>query len=544
MKNWLDIVVVAVYFGGIFVAGLYFSRRNKSTEDYFVGGRNYAGWVIGLSMVGTSISSMTFLGHPADGYRTAWLRLLPSLTMPLGIWIAARWFLPFYRRTKTTTAYEYLERRFGPGTRLYVAFLCVLGQVFRVGSVLFLMALMLSEITGWSPVPCIFAAGIFVSFYTVAGGIEAVIWTDVVQTLVLIFGGLACLVVIAWQVPGGLPQIVRECYADGKFALAEATINKEVPFQGVKTDWGAILSFKDTSWGLTLYEKTATMMLLFGLQGWLFEYSSNQMVVQRYCAAKSSKEARKAMWVCCLTSVPVWTYFMFLGGAIYVYFKHFPNPEAYEMLVGTNGAAAEKILPFFVLNYLPYGLGGLVVAAVMAAGMSSIDSSLNSLATVAVVDIYKRHMAKDKSDKHYLRVARGVAIAASVLMLGVAYWYTTIEMKTFYDTGLILGALMGFGLFGLYMLGFFVPLGDGRAVFAAMFATMTYTSWRAGIQLEWWDAPGDVWYYTDGYYTGILGHAMVFVIGFLVAGVLQLVEKKKRDWTNLTVWTQDGQELQ
>jgi len=541
----LDMLVVLVYFGGVAWAGIYFSRRNKNTEDYFLGGRTFSGWVVGLSLVGTSISSLTFMAYPGDGYKTAWLRLLGAFMMPLAIFVGSRWFLPFYRRTKTTSAYEYLERRFGPGTRAYVAAVFIVGQVFRLGSVLFLLSLLLNEITGWNLVVCIMVGGIFVSFYTVLGGIEAVIWTDVVQTIVLVFGGLACLAVIAWHVPGGLIQIIRESVADGKLRFAETVVDSSVPYQGVDTEWGSILSFKETSWKFTLYHKTALMMLLLGLQNWLYEYSGNQLVIQRYCASKSPKEARKAMWFCCFSSVPIWTYFMFLGSAMYVYFKHFPSPEAYDILVGTNGAAAEEILPFFVVNYLPAGVSGIVVAAVLAAAMSSLDSSINSIATVSIHDIYRRHLVKDKDERHYLAAARWVAIIASVLMLGIAYWLTTLDMKTFQDTGLILAALMGGGIFGIFMLGFFVPLGDGRAIFWGVVVTTVFTLWRGGITLEWWGGPaGQPWYFTDDYYTGLLANICAFIVGFLVAGLIQLFEKKKANWTNLTVWTQDGEALQ
>ena len=544
LRFW-DMTVILIYFAGVAWAGVYFGKRNKDTEDYFLGGRNFPGWVVGLSLVGTSISSLTFMAYPGDGYKTAWLRLAGAFMMPVAIFIASRWFLPFYRRTKTTSAYEYLERRFGSGTRIYVAFVFLVGQVFRLGSILFLLALLLKKITGWDLGFCIVAGGVFVSFYTVLGGIEAVIWTDVVQTIILIFGGLACLGVIAWRVDGGLFQVVRECVSDGKLRFAETVVHSDVPFQGKETDWGSILTFKETSYRVTLYSKTAMMLFLLGLQNWLFEYSGNQLVIQRYCASKSPKEARKAMWFCCLSSVPIWTYFMFLGGAMYVYFKHFPDPHAYDILVGNNGAAAEEILPYFVLTCLPAGISGIVVAAVLAAAMSSLDSSLNAIATVSVHDIYRRYLVKDKPDRHYLRAARWVAVAASVMMLGTAYYLTTVDMKTFQDTGIILASLLGGGIFGVYMLGFFVPLGDGRAIFWGIVATTAFTIWRGAITLGWWPAPeGNPWYYTDEYYTGFLANACAFLVGFFVAGFLQLFERRKKDWTNLTVWTQDGKALQ
>ncbi|MCK5863370.1 MAG: hypothetical protein KAH38_12850, partial [Candidatus Hydrogenedentes bacterium] len=141
-------------------------------------------------------------------------------------------------------------------------------------------------------------------------------------------------------------------------------------------------------------------------------------------------------------------------------------------------------------------------------------------------------------------VARWLSVVAAVLMIVLAWWYTTIDMKTFSDTGLVIGGLVTGGVFGIYMLGFFVPLGDGRAMFWGIMAAVVFSLWRAGILIGWWGSPGTVWYFTDNYYTGMLGHAAAFVIGFFAAGIIQLFDKKKRDWTNLTVWTQDGEPLQ
>ena len=219
--HWLDIATLIIYMGSLLVMGFYFSRKNTNTEEYFVGGRSYSGWVIGLSMVGTSISSVTFLAYPADGFKTAWLRFLPALMLPVVIMITAYYFLPFFRRTKITSAYEYLEHRFGPSVRVYGAATFIVGQLVRLSLILYILSLLMHEITGLSPEMCVVLAGVFVAIYTIFGGIDAVIWTDVMQTVVLVLGGIFCLSVIVNQLPGGFGQIFDVAIADGKLAFAE-----------------------------------------------------------------------------------------------------------------------------------------------------------------------------------------------------------------------------------------------------------------------------------------------------------------------------------
>jgi len=191
---------------------------------------------------------------------------------------------------------------------------------------------------------------------------------------------------------------------------------------------------------------------------------------------------------------------------------------------------------------LSMGLSGLVIAAVLAASMSSLDSSINAIATLTIVDVYRRHLVKGKEDAHYLRVAQYIAIVASVLMIGVALWYDTLDIKTFQDMGFILAALLGCGIFGLFMLGFLTTWGDGRAVALGVILTMAYATFMVARHFEW--LPG--WFpdyiipYTDEYYTGLIANVLLFLVGFIAGGLLP---GKKRDLTNLTVWTQDDTPL-
>ncbi|MDP0496359.1 MAG: sodium:solute symporter [Verrucomicrobiota bacterium JB024] len=513
--------MLAVYMGGMAWIGVYFSRKNTDTEQYFVGGRSFAGWVVGLSLVGTSLSSVTFLAYPADAYKTAWLRFIPALGLPIAIVIAAYFFLPIFRSRRMTSAYEYLEYRFGPSVRIYGALTFLVGQLFRLSIILYLVSLLLHEMTGWNMTLCIVVCGVFVAFYTIVGGIDAVIWTDVIQTIVLVLGGVLCVLVIIYKLPGGLGQIISTAVADHKLAIAE--LQPDGTMQPI-------------GWGLSLSQKTGTMMLIYGVVAFLTEYSANQNTVQRFAASKSTREARKAMFVCAASSVPIWAFYMFLGTSLYVFFQVFPTLEATEML---NGARKpEQILPYFIIHYLPPGVTGLVIAAAVAAAMSSLDSSINAISAVGVTDLYKRHFAPDRPERHYLHVAWVLATVAGVAMIFGAVILHRTDATTLQDIATIIASVLVSGLFGMYALGFFTRRGDARAVWIGIACTLVFTAWTV-VAAHWPDLlPGALSVPFNLYYTGIVGNLIMFAIGFLFASLLPA--RKQRSLERLTVWDLKG----
>ena len=512
MLHGLDIATLLAYLAGMAAMGLYFARRNRDTEEYFVGGRRFPGWVIGLSMVGTAISSVTFLSMPADSFKTYWLRFLPYAMVPAAAAVAAWVFVPFFRRGRVTSAYEYLEARFGPSVRVYGAATYVAAQLLRLSLVLYLVALLLHQLTGLEIVTCIWISGLFVALYTILGGIDAVIWTDVVQTVVLVSGSLLCLGVIVAELPGGLGQILSVAAEHEKFALGYAVDGQVVRM----------------SWGLDLGEKTIPLMLLMSATYFLTEYASSQHFVQRYCAARSTREARKALGWTVAVAVPTWFFYMFLGTALFVFFQQFPTPESSEMLVGAR--KAEEVVPFFILNQLPPGVAGLVIAAALAAGMSSLDSSINAISTVVVVDVYRRHLVPDRSDRHYLRVAWIVAALASAGMLAGANWLLLAEGPTLQDVSIQLTSLLGGGLLAIYLLGFLTRRGDARAVWCGIACTWAFTLWTMGLFPASWSVPFDT------YYTAAIGNLVMFAVGFALGSVW----RRRAGLRGLTVWTVDG----
>jgi SSS family solute:Na+ symporter len=512
--NPVDIAVLVIYFLGISAAGVFFSKRNTTTEAYFLGNRNFPAWAIGLSLVGTSISSISFLAYPGDAFKTAWLRLLPAFMLPVAIIIASIWILPFYRARKYTSAFEYLGLRFGSGARIYGALSFCVAQLMRVGFILFLVSLLIQQFTGWNIYLCIIISGIFVSFYTIMGGFEAVVWTDVIQTVVLIFGGAICLYIVTQELPGGLSTIIDRATDAGKFKLAEWDVENAKP--------------APTSWAFSFTKKTALMMLVVGFINWMYEYSCNQNVVQRYCASRSTADARKAMWICCISSIPIWIFFMFLGTALWAYYTEFPTTQTAQMLTGE--LKADQILPYFILNRLPVGIAGLVIAAVMAAAMSSLDSSINAISTVVITDIVKPHLAKNKDDAYYLKLAHKIAIITSIIMIiGAAIFYK-LGGKTAQDSYNTLVALTAGGLLSLYFIGFLTTLANGRTILIAIAFTFLFSLYRVLEPLSFIpDLP------LDGYYTGIVGNIIMFAVGLLVG---MLLPGNQNNLDDLTVWTQ------
>lgn len=493
----LDTVVLVSYFALMFLMGVYFSRRNTSTEQYFLGGRHFNGWVIGLSLVGTSISSITFLAYPGDAFKTNWLRFLPNLMLPVAIVIAAYYFLPRLRRDNSITAYEFLERRFGPSIRAYGAAAFMLAQLARISMILYLISLVIQTMTGLDAHISVAIAGAFVAVYTIIGGIEAVVWTDVIQTIVLLLGGILCLVTIVDLLPGGFAQIFEVAWRENKLSVGEFA-------QG---------DYRSASWQLALTHKTATMMLLIGLINWLTEYSSNQNTVQRFCASKSEAEARKAMYVCAAVSVPTWAFFMFLGTALYVFFQAFPSDTANDILAGQ--AKAEEVLPFFIIEFLPAGIVGLVIAAAIAAAMSSLDSSINAIATVATTDVYRRFFRRNLGDRHYLNFARTIATLTGILMILGALYLIDASTTTLQDTATIVTALLAGGLLTIYCIGFFSKRCSAIHILVGIVATMIYTSWTIVSSYELASYPFDL------YYTGLLGNIVMFVVAYGSTFVIQ-----------------------
>lgn len=517
-----DILVVVVYFAGTLGLGLYFSRKNVNTDEYFLGGRSFPGWVLGMSLLGTVMSSVSFIALPADGFKTTMVRMSMSLLSPFLCLLTAYVLLPFFRRGTITSAYEYLAHRFGRTVSCYAASIFFIFQLIRVSSILYLISLLIQSITGLHFITCMLLAGGITAIYTVSGGFDAVIWTDVLQTITLIAGAFIMIGVVLYNSNEGFFQLLAAAQEHGKL-LFTADLN---------TVTGQI---EPLAKGFSLNEKTFQMLLLVGFVQFM-NTQFDQTSIQRWCSAKSAKEARKAVLFVGIVSLPVWGGFFFVGTMLWTYFYFNPDPMVTEMLTGIR--KAEEIVPYFVTRYVPPGWAGLVIAGALAAAMSSLSSSINSASMVWVQDIYKPYIAKSKTDKHYLKAGLFAAAVVSLLMLMGAYLFYTSESKTLSDLNIIIVSVCGGGMLAVFLAGVFTRYGDSRAVWIGLFSNAVFTIWlllgNRGL------LPAKYTWSIDLYYSALLGNILTFLVVLLSSWIFRA---KERDLTNLTVWDQSDEPL-
>lgn len=418
----LDIAVLGTYVIAVAGLGLFFYRRATSVEGFTLAGRRLSGWVVGLSIFGTYVSSISFLALPGKAYASNWTVLAFSVSLPLAAWAAARWFIPLYRSTRDASAYAYLERRFGLWARLYAASFYLLTQLARMGTILFLVALALERLTGWDIAAIIVATGFIVTFYTVVGGIEAVIWTDALQSVVLMIGALVCAAMLLSGMPQGPSQLFTIAAQHNKFSLG--------------------------SFELTFAAPTFWVVLIYGLVINLQNFGIDQSYVQRYQTARSLQAARRSIWIGSLAYVPVGAIFLFIGTALFTFYA--VQPELVPVDLHGEGMA-DRIFPHFIVTQLPSGLTGLVIAALVAAAMSSLDTSLNSSATILMTDVYRRLVRPQASEAQQLRFLRAVTVVLGVL--GTTAALLMISIQSTLDVWWMLAGIFSGGMLGLFLLG-------------------------------------------------------------------------------------------
>lgn len=492
-----DMIAIGLFLGAMAWMGVYFSRKNKSTEDYFLGNRSFPGWAVGLSMLGTSISSVTFLAIPAAAYILDYRQAVTNLALPVAAILAIYIFIPFFRRGNATSAFEYLEDRYGMLVRVYAALCFVVLQAIRLALILYLVSIPVAAMLDVHIGYVIVIGGVIVGFYTVLGGIEAVIWTDVVQTIILLLGGLLCLGIIIYDLPGGISQVIEIGNKFDKFSPGP-------------------ISF-------ALDERTFLVVVLLGVVNFTTEYSSNQNVVQRYIAAKSTREARKATLICMFMSVPTWMSFFFLGTCLFAFYHVFPDPAVAKL-------AADDVLPRFILTKIPPFVSGTLIAACLAAAMSSLDSSINAISTIVTIDFVKR-FGKPRSDARCLAIAKWVACAAGVMMIAGAYIIIYIPKESVNDFGIIIGSIFGGGMLAIFMLGFFTTRVGYRALLTGLGLSFAVNFYLILNAFNW--LPETLKLPVHSYWTTIIVNLVLVLAGY----GLSFAMPNRRSLDGLTVWT-------
>jgi SSS family transporter len=425
--------VLAAYLAVLAAAGVYFSRREKSTDDYFLASRRVPWWAAGLSIFAGGLSALTYMAVPAKAFATDWSYILTYILPVFLIPIVVAFYIPFYRRLRVTTAYEYLEKRFNLAARWFGSLLFILVQIGRMAIMLYLPAIAPAAVTDLNVYLCIALIGVIATLYTVLGGVEAVIWTDVLQVVVLAGGAVVCLWLIAARIDGGLAEIFAAAGARGKLTIFHWTwdhTDRIVP--------GAL-------WVVALGSLLSPLM----------SNTADQSVVQRYLVTRDEKGARRAAWASALLGIPTGFLFFLLGTSLFVFY------EVRRAAPPDPSIEGSAILPFFIMQQLPAGVSGLVIAGIFAAAMSTLDNGMNAIATAVTTDFYRRKRPT-AGDRRCLAVARIATFAAGAVAVGLAMVFCAAVVKSKLDLFFEILGLFGSTLAALFVLGIFTRRTSAR----------------------------------------------------------------------------------
>ena len=438
MSNFtgLDYGILIVYLVVVAFIGVFVGRNQHTTKDYFLGGRKIPWWSIGISVMATQAGAITFIGTPGWGYEGGLERIVTFINVPLAMAFLIATLVPFFYRSNVYTAYEYLERRFDKKTRLLTGALFLISRGLATGITLFAPALVLSVITGWNVNFTIVLMAVLAIAYTVFGGISAVIWTDVVQMFVLWFGAIISAVAIYTQVPGGWSEILQ-----------------------ISSD-AQLLDAFDYSFDLNVeYSIWAGIIGGFFLHAAYFGVDQSQ--IQRVLTSKSVRESQYSLIFTGFLMVPQMLLFLFIGVMLFAFYSHNGAPQYNDI---------NELFPRFIVDELPAGLSGLIIAGVFAGAMSSLDSALNSLSAVSVQGFYKKYMKKNASEAHYLTASRWATILWGIYAMIFAFFAG--NLGPLIEVINKIGSYFYGSLLGVFILAIFTRRANGLGAFTGVIAGM------------------------------------------------------------------------
>jgi SSS family transporter len=454
--SWLDYVVVGGYLVAITAFGSYFARFQKTTGDYFLTDRSIPWWAICFTIVATETSTLTFIGVPAAAYTGNMVFLQLAIGYVLGRLIVSAIFIPAYFRGALVTSYQLLQRRFGTSINTATAGLFLITRSLADGIRLYATALVIAIVTG-VPVPwTIVALGGAMIVYTVRGGVAAVIWTDVVQMFVYLAGAAVVLVALLSQIPGGWSEVVRVGEIAGKFQMLDLSWDPH----RIYTLWAGVVG---------------------GMALTLATHGTDQFLVQRLLSARSSRDASRGLSLSGVFVFVQFTLFLLIGIMLFVYHQHVP-------LAAPLGRS-DEILPRFILEHVPHGFLGFIIAAIVAAALSP---SVNAMAATSVNDFYLKFVNPAADEPTLMRLSRRLTVMWGLVQLGVALGAQWMNQSVL-DAGLSVLSLTT----GPVLAAFLLALLTRRVSTAAMLMGMV--GGAAVMAVVWWtNALAWTWYALAG----------------------------------------------
>ena len=507
-----DLWVIAIYLLGMMGIGCWVSSGARDVEGFTVGNRALPSWAVGMSVLGTFLSSITFLALPAKTYAQGnWNAAIFGFMPPVAAAVAVVYFVPLYRRRVRLSAYEFLEQRFGYWARAYGAIANIALQLIRIGTVLLLVALAVEPMLQWATpegwdgqawqsakiLGLIGVCGIVVIIYDLLGGIQAVVWTDVAQVVVLTVG--AVWVLVSLMVDG----------TQGPREFVAAMPLERLEF-GRFWNWDAQTGFWD--WGAT----TVLVTGLYGLTENLRNYGTDQNYVQRMLCVRDDAAAIRSLQLGAWGYVPLNVVFCLIGTALWMHY-HQGSGQLPEHL------PADAVLPYYITSELPRPIAGLVIAAIMAAAMSTIDSSMNSCSMVALADLVLR-WRRGPGWLPDIVILRLFTATLGILGTGVSAWLYLSQgdaSRTVMDVWWQYAGTAGGGLFGLFLLAWWAPRLPAWGAALAVIATVPVLAWGTFARKLSADSPWKPWECPlHPNLVGITGTvAMLALAGIILLGV-------------------------
>ena len=492
--HWIDYVIVIVSILLAIGMGAYFAHRQKDTSTYFAGGGRIPAWAVGISIFATLISSVTFLAYPGAAYSGNWILLVQGLMVPIVLVALIGVIVPLFRKVIRLSTYEYFERRFGLFARLYSSLAFTLGHFSKAGTVFFLVSMALATFLNIDIYVVVIVLGVTIIVLTLLGGMEAIVWMDVVQGALLIGGGLICVMVLLFLPEGGPSEMMR------------------IAGEYDKIDFGPY------DWDLT--QLTFIVMVLNGIFYALQKYGTDQTIVQRYLAARNDREAKKAAFIGVLMSVPIWALFMFIGTCLFAYYHASGAPVLPE------GIKGDEVFPYFISHELPVGIRGLIIAALAAAAISSLDSDLNCISAIAVQDYYAR-FRKNSTDKQQLRFGKKMVVLAGAGAVGVACLYISWGGEGVLGALFSLYAIFSAGIVGIFILGLFSRRANKQGLYVGIWVAILFTAYAVltstkvdfdddGVSNILLDL-GEWNFSHHKYMLGVYSHLIVLIVGYLAS---------------------------
>lgn len=486
----VDIGVLFIYCCVLIWMGLYYRRKCRTADQFMVADRSIPAWAAGLAVMSAYTSSISYIATPGKAFDTNWHPIIFSLCILPVAWLVCKYAVPYYRKTRLISVYGFLEDRLGPWGRVYAALSFLLYMIGRVAVILYLVSLLLNTFLPWNIGLVIVVIGVITIIYTLLGGMEAVVWTDVMQSVVMIVGIGFCAVSLSLDIFAGPQPLIDSAVRADKFSLG--------------------------SWDLSLSSRTIWVMVIYGITENLRNLLADQNYVQKYSSVPTERDAKRSIWIAMLIYVPLTAVFLYMGTALFAFYS--PAGETLPPEI----AKGDEIFPYFIATQVPTGLKGLIIAAIVAAAMSTVDSALNCSATVLLLDFCKRYFRPEIGERGSVIFLRSATVVWG--LIGTGFAILMIRAKSALDVWWQISGIFGGGILGLFILSMLrvrLRLWQGLVSIAVSIAVISWGSFARDLPAGWKWAQCDL----DPIIIGAVGTAALMV----VAIVLSLMNPRKND---------------